>query len=152
MKENPSSFFSGKPLDIWALGVTLFIMTFNRLPIKETNEGDTLELLDLISKGEIVFPEAETRTISEELKKLMLTLFEKDPEIRITSQQIKKFPWFNKDLTEITEEEQKIIEVTEEDLHNSLKFFRTLHKMVKCILILRNQLQKISDINLSLYL
>lgn len=105
MKENPGDSFSGKPLDMWALGVTLYIMTFNKLPIKERNEGDTLELLDLISKGEIVFPESETRTISDELKQLILCLLEKNPQNRITIRQLMKHPWINNNNLEMIEEE-----------------------------------------------
>ena len=104
-KDNPEFSFAGKPLDIWALGVTLYIMTFNRLPIKATNEDNTMELLDLISKPEINFPESETRKISKEMKDLMMSLLEKNPEKRLTSEQIKKHPWVNIDKPLLFQEE-----------------------------------------------
>ena len=83
----------------------MFILTFNRLPIKTKNEDDMIELLNLISKAEIIFPESETRTISKELKDLFLSLFEIDPEKRITTVQIKKHPWVSKDNTDFSDDE-----------------------------------------------
>lgn len=44
--------FVGKPLDIWALAVTIFIMTFKTFPFKAKESGDMLELLDLIANAE----------------------------------------------------------------------------------------------------
>lgn len=40
---------AGKPLDIWALAVTAFILTFKDFPFKAENQGDIIELLDLIA-------------------------------------------------------------------------------------------------------
>jgi serine/threonine protein kinase len=44
--------FSGRPLDIWALGVTAYILTFKRLPFKPSNPENMIELLDLITNAE----------------------------------------------------------------------------------------------------
>lgn len=43
--------FAGKPLDIWALGVTTFILTYKDLPFKPDNPENIIELMDLISNG-----------------------------------------------------------------------------------------------------
>jgi serine/threonine protein kinase len=44
--------FAGKPLDIWALGVTTFILVFKDIPFKAENPDNIIELLDVISNGE----------------------------------------------------------------------------------------------------
>jgi serine/threonine protein kinase len=43
--------FAGKPLDIWALGVTIYILAFKELPFKTENSENVIELLDLISNA-----------------------------------------------------------------------------------------------------
>jgi [calcium/calmodulin-dependent protein kinase] kinase len=44
--------FAGKPLDIWALGVTTYILTFKKLPFELENQEDILGLLDHIMHGQ----------------------------------------------------------------------------------------------------
>ncbi len=131
--DNPDQSFAGKPLDIWALGVTLFIMTFNKLPIRGEDDGNIMEILDLINEAKIVFPESDEREISEELKELILMMLEKDPSKRATTQQIKRNNWVNLGLPDLSKEVYKAVEVTEEEIKNSLKFFFTLRKTVRII-------------------
>ncbi len=47
-----SKYFAGKPVDIWAAGVTLFIATFNQLPFLPDNPSNILELFEMIAKAE----------------------------------------------------------------------------------------------------
>lgn len=44
--------YKGKPVDIWALGVTTFILVFKTLPFCESNSENVIGLYDLIAKGE----------------------------------------------------------------------------------------------------
>jgi len=44
--------YAGKPADIWALGVTTFILVFKKLPFSEENNENILGLYDIIAKGE----------------------------------------------------------------------------------------------------
>jgi [calcium/calmodulin-dependent protein kinase] kinase len=48
-----------------------------------------LELFEVISKGELVFP----RDISHELKDLLTKILDKNPETRITACEIKNHPF-----------------------------------------------------------
>ena len=43
--------FSAKPVDIWALGVTLFIMTYRELPFI-SKDNNMYEIIKMISMGE----------------------------------------------------------------------------------------------------
>jgi serine/threonine protein kinase len=44
--------FAGKPLDIWALGVLTFLLTYRDLPFKPENPDNIIDLLNLIMKAE----------------------------------------------------------------------------------------------------
>lgn len=69
--------FSGVKADVWALGVTLFAMTYNKMPFWADNE---LELGNVILKDEVNF--SQSRDVSLELKHLIQKLLLKDPSER----------------------------------------------------------------------
>lgn len=75
--------FSGIKADIWALGVTLYAMTYNKMPFWADNE---LELANVIVKEEPSFQ--YDREVSLELKQLILKLLKKDPEERPSLEEI----------------------------------------------------------------
>ena len=50
--QGKTDFFAGKPVDIWALGVTIYVITFQKLPFMPKNISNLLELFELISKAE----------------------------------------------------------------------------------------------------
>ena len=82
--------YSGRAADIWALGITLFAMTFNVLPFDKENETD---LFQHILNDELVFP--SSRSISEGLRSLIAQMLEKNPTRRITIEQMKTNAWLN---------------------------------------------------------
>ena len=84
----------GKPLDIWALGITAYILAYNDVPFKSTNEGNMLELLDSIERKDFVFRD-DKREMSKEFKFFVRKCLEKDPNTRITIEEIKQLEWFN---------------------------------------------------------
>lgn len=69
--------FSGVKADNWALGVTLYAMTYNKMPFWADNE---LELGNVIMKDEIDF--SHDREVSLELKQLIKKLLNKNPNER----------------------------------------------------------------------
>lgn len=72
-----------KKADIWALGITLFCMTFNRLPFKI---GDTeIEMMKNVAESDITF---EGRHISKELKQLLSAMLHKDWEKRGSAEEL----------------------------------------------------------------
>lgn len=83
------------PLDIWALGVTLYCLTYLKLPFN-SHEDNVFELLEEILDAKINFLDEE-REISSELKTLMSSMMEKDPTKRITAKNLKEDKWLNKE-------------------------------------------------------
>ena len=77
-----------KAIDIWALGVTLYCFVFGRCPFTAANE---FELFNNIPREPLQFPEPNEIgfAISDELKDLLHRLLTKDPEKRITLEQVK---------------------------------------------------------------
>ena len=103
--------FRGFPVDVWALGVTLYIFTFGKLPFEGSN---ILELNQSVIHNDLTFP----RKLADDLKDLLEILLKKDPETRATISDIRKHPWVTRDGKEplISEEENaKEVYVTEED-------------------------------------
>lgn len=49
--QGKSAPFAAKPVDIWALGVSLFIMTYRALPYN-SKDNNIYEIINMISSGE----------------------------------------------------------------------------------------------------
>ena len=75
---------------MWALGVTLYCMIFNKLPFwDETEYG----LFQRIHKEDVKL--GEHRQLSPGLKTLVFQMLEKDPEKRVTSESLRHNSWLN---------------------------------------------------------
>ena len=70
---------SGKACDIWSLGVTFFVFAFLNVPFFGEN---IFELLDTIREKELEFP--NTREISEDMKRVLRKMLEKNSNERIS--------------------------------------------------------------------
>ncbi|KAK3527635.1 hypothetical protein QTP86_030466 [Hemibagrus guttatus] len=120
--------FSGKALDVWAMGVTLYCFVFGKCPFIDEY---ILALHNKIRSKPVEFP--ETPAISEDLKNLILKMLDKNPDTRITIPQIKLDPWVTQDGTDalpLEEEHCTVVEVTEEEIQNSVKFVPSLSAVV----------------------
>lgn len=91
-KEDADSEFEAFPLDIWALGVTLYCLVYLKLPFTAV-DNDYFALIDAISYGEIPFP--KDREISSGLKNLIIKMLEKDPSKRVKASELLKDEWLN---------------------------------------------------------
>mmetsp|Transcript_4595 Transcript_4595/g.4459 ORF Transcript_4595/g.4459 Transcript_4595/m.4459 type:complete len:206 (-) Transcript_4595:22-639(-) len=78
--------FKGRPVDIWAMGVTLFYMLEGKTPF---NGRRLIDLYEAVKNEEVIVPEK----FNEDLKDLILKMLNKDPEQRATLEQIKAHPW-----------------------------------------------------------
>ena len=85
--------YKGKPIDIWALGVTAYILSYNKFPF-ESKEGNIFELYEKIYKAKFEFPEIPKR--SDTIKKIITRCLEKDPNKRITIEELSKFNFIDK--------------------------------------------------------
>jgi len=82
--------YSMKKADVWALGMVLYILTFNKPPF--TWGHTELDLMDNICNFELSF---EEREISDPLKEMLQMFLEKDSAKRALISQIKMCRFLN---------------------------------------------------------
>ncbi|XP_068585589.1 calcium/calmodulin-dependent protein kinase kinase 1 isoform X2 [Cebidichthys violaceus] len=129
--------FSGKALDVWAMGVTLYCFVFGKCPFIDEY---ILALHNKIRTRLVDFP--ETPKISEELRTLVLQMLDKNPDTRITIPEIKMDQWVTQGGMEplpLEEEHCSVVEVTEEDIQNSVKFVPSLSAVILVRAMLRKR-------------
>uniref|UniRef100_A0A674ACU7 Calcium/calmodulin-dependent protein kinase kinase 1, alpha a n=1 Tax=Salmo trutta TaxID=8032 RepID=A0A674ACU7_SALTR len=129
--------FSGKALDVWAMGVTLYCFVFGKCPFIDEY---ILVLHNKIRTKCVEFPESPE--ISEELKSLIQRMLDKNPDTRITIPEIKLDPWVTQDGCDplpLEEEHCTAVEVTEEEVQNSVKFVPSLSAVILVKAMLRKR-------------
>ncbi|XP_043938037.1 calcium/calmodulin-dependent protein kinase kinase 1 [Protopterus annectens] len=132
----------GKPvltlaLDVWAIGVTLYCFVFGKCPFIDDY---ILSLHNMIKNKSVEF--SNTPEISEELKDLILRMLDKNPENRITIPEIKSHVWVTQNGTEplpLEEEHCTAVEVTEEEIQNSVKLIPSLSTVILVKSMLRKR-------------
>ncbi|XP_071761270.2 calcium/calmodulin-dependent protein kinase kinase 2 [Centroberyx gerrardi] len=129
--------FSGKALDVWAMGVTLYCFAFGVCPFMDER---ILSLHQKIKTQPVELP--EHADISEDLKDLLLKMLDKNPETRISVPQIRVHPWVTRHGAEPLPPEDDnccmLIEVTEEEVENSVKHIPSL----ATVILVRTMLRK----------
>uniref|UniRef100_A0A8C6V1J4 calcium/calmodulin-dependent protein kinase n=1 Tax=Neogobius melanostomus TaxID=47308 RepID=A0A8C6V1J4_9GOBI len=129
--------FSGKALDVWAMGITLHCFVFGVCPFMDER---ILSLHQKIKTQPVELP--ENADISDDLKDLLLKMLDKNPETRITVPQIKVHPWVTRHGAEPLPPEDDnccmLIEVTEEEVENSVKHIPSL----ATVILVRTMLRK----------
>ncbi|XP_042735512.1 calcium/calmodulin-dependent protein kinase kinase 1 isoform X2 [Lagopus leucura] len=129
--------FSGKALDVWAMGITLYCFVYGKCPFIDEY---ILGLHNKIKSKPVEFP--EELQISDELKELILRMLDKNPETRITVPEIKVHPWLTKGGEEplpLEEEHCTVVEVTEEEVKNSVKTIPSLPAVILVKAMLRKR-------------
>ncbi|XP_076836090.1 calcium/calmodulin-dependent protein kinase kinase 2 isoform X2 [Brachyhypopomus gauderio] len=129
--------FSGKALDVWAMGVTLYCFVFGVCPFMDER---ILSLHQKIKTQPVELP--EQAEVSDDLKDLLFKMLDKNPESRITVPQIKVHPWVTRNGAEPLPPEDdnccSLIEVTQEEVENSVKHIPSL----ATVILVRTMLRK----------
>ncbi|KAJ0021940.1 hypothetical protein NQD34_009430 [Periophthalmus magnuspinnatus] len=152
--------FSGKASDLWAMGVTLYCFVFGKCPFFDEY---IVALHNKIKKDPMVFP--ETPAISDDLRDLIERMLDKNPETRITLPQVKVrnatfcirlrllldfsckcvlqvHPWVTENGTDplpLEEEHCTALELTEEEVKNSIKLIPSLSTVILVKSMLRKR-------------
>ncbi|XP_072523721.1 calcium/calmodulin-dependent protein kinase kinase 1 isoform X2 [Salminus brasiliensis] len=129
--------FSGKALDVWAMGVTLYCFVFGKCPFIDEY---ILALHNKIRSKSVEFPEMPA--VSEGFRNLILRMLDKNPDTRITLPEIKLDPWVTQDGADplpLEEEHCTVVEVTEEEIQNSVKFVPSLSAVILVKAMLRKR-------------
>uniref|UniRef100_A0A3Q3JUM4 calcium/calmodulin-dependent protein kinase n=1 Tax=Monopterus albus TaxID=43700 RepID=A0A3Q3JUM4_MONAL len=132
MTEHKQS-FSGKALDVWAMGVTLYCFVFGKCPFYDEY---IVSLHNKIRNKPVEFPEIN------ELKDLTEQMLDKNPETRITIPEIKLHPWVTDNGSSplpLEEEHCTAVEVTEEEVQNSVKCIPSLSTVILVKSMLRKR-------------
>ncbi|XP_026807669.1 calcium/calmodulin-dependent protein kinase kinase 1 isoform X4 [Rhopalosiphum maidis] len=130
--------YSGRALDVWALGCTLYAFVYGRLPYT----ADTvLAVHEQILTQPVQWPvEPET---SPQLVHLLHRLLDKDPDTRITLPAVKQHDWVTRAGAEVLPTERdnycrEPVEVSEEEMMNVVKSIPKLNTLILIKAMLKN--------------
>uniref|UniRef100_A0A7S3G2V1 non-specific serine/threonine protein kinase n=1 Tax=Palpitomonas bilix TaxID=652834 RepID=A0A7S3G2V1_9EUKA len=128
--------FSAKKADIWALGVTLFFFVFGGVPYKARTE---LDMYRMIREEPVVIPD----TINPQLHDLLSKMLEKDPNKRISLNDMKVHPWITNNGAEPLHEGRiEALHVSEQEVEHAV------HRLIDNFALLVNVKRRMSKIKL----
>lgn len=116
----------GKEVDLWSLGVVLYIILCGFPPFFSDNSA---ELFEIIKSGKFTFLDPYWTDISSEAKDLVRGLLTVDPKKRYTCEQVLSHPW-------IATEGVAPSKQFGEDHNRRLKLLQAKRKLRRCVQVL----------------
>ncbi|OAF69411.1 hypothetical protein A3Q56_02833 [Intoshia linei] len=115
-------------IDIWAAGITLYIMIYGNTPFE--SDGVYTVMVEKITKCDIDYPHRKDESM-EDLIDLLAKMFQKDEKDRLSIKQITQHKWLKdeKSPNRILENSEKI-QVTEKEIDSSVKTTTNLHTLM----------------------
>ncbi|KAG0213703.1 hypothetical protein BGX33_002773 [Mortierella sp. NVP41] len=122
---------SGKPTDLWSMGVTLFCIRYGRLPFKS---GMSLELQKMINEDEPDLGDEKDLRFKTTISRLL----EKDPSKRMTIDELRSDPWLTDDgrkplICKDENIQNAVLEVTDDDLRGAVQQLHGLFRVLKAV-------------------
>ncbi|KAH7829453.1 putative Calcium/calmodulin-dependent protein kinase kinase 1 [Monocercomonoides exilis] len=105
--------YAGRPVDVWAVGITLFLFIFGRFPFKEKTLPETF---NAIAHKKLILPSSVSRSLSD----LLFRLLDKNPTTRITIPQMKEHPWLTLNGTMPFPAKSKVVQVSSEEVERAI--------------------------------
>mmetsp|Transcript_39194 Transcript_39194/g.57605 ORF Transcript_39194/g.57605 Transcript_39194/m.57605 type:complete len:501 (-) Transcript_39194:211-1713(-) len=106
----------GTAVDVWSLGVVLYVMLCGFAPFTHEN---TAALFNMITKGDYTFPSPYWDGISDQAKHLVSQMLNTDPETRETASMLLKHPWI----------QDAHVNASGDKLHSSHRAFMLIRKL-----------------------
>ncbi|CAK4621433.1 unnamed protein product [Aphanomyces euteiches] len=130
--------FKGKPVDIWACGVTLYMFVFGCLPFQADRIPD---LYEKIKNQTVQYPSTIAgESVDPNLINLLQGILKKSPSERLKSDQIRLHPWirhvFGKSASvRVLEPVLLTPEIVQEAI-SPIRLYENLHKKIKAIAVI----------------
>jgi len=115
--------FKGKPVDVWASGVTLYAFIFGCIP---WNASTYMGLVEQVKETGVVFP----WEIDSSLRSLLLGMLEKDPATRLTIGEIKRNAWVTKNDAHMLDFKYPKVWVTRDEMELAIT---SIYQLVKAV-------------------
>ncbi|KAL2080406.1 hypothetical protein ACEWY4_024199 [Coilia grayii] len=119
----------GIAVDVWAMGVILYILLCGFPPFRSTDRNQG-ELFKLIQAGDLQFPPPYWDDISEDVKDLIQGLLQVNPKKRLTAQETLQHSWIQSDskTTDDSAHEKPQLAITNNSLAQSTPENRRLKR------------------------